>query len=420
MNLTEKSISKLAATAERQHVYDSEHRGFGVRIEPADQGGRRSYFWRVKLNGSAVFKAIGEVGSISLKDARDAARRYAGIAATWKAHGYEDPNPFAKPAKVPSAPRTTVPNFQQLVDAYCLYQVRPHANRPERAECNVLWLVKKYFAAWRDRPVDQITIDDVLHVRNGLAERQKFHQANRCTEFIRALYNWSAKSIDKKVNFWKCENPATDVHRYKESARTRFLQPEELARFNEQLQKETHADLRDFLTLAITTGARRSDIFSIKWSDLDWERKVWLVAHPKNGESYTVSLLPMACATLEHRHREALDSAQFVFPGPGRTHHLTDLKKPWQRFRAVAQIPDTHIHDLRRTVGSYLAINGTNLPTIAEVLGHKNLQSTQVYAKLNEKAAREAREAGQRKMIALMNGAKRRKQKFLTAGTVTS
>jgi hypothetical protein len=54
---------------------------------------------------------------------------------------------------------------------------------------------------------------------------------------------------------------------------------------------------------------------------------------------------------------------------------------------------------------------------IAAALGHKSMESTRIYAKLNEQATREARVAGQRKMIALMNGAKRRsKQKFLTAG----
>lgn len=220
---------------------------------------------------------------------------------------------------------------------------------------------------------------------------------------------------DKKINFWKVENPAKDVKRYDEEPRERFLQPEELARFNDCLQEEMHRDLRDFLTLAITTAARRGDILSMKWSDLSWELKNWRVTHPKNGESYTVSLLPLPLSVLKRRRAEANHSGEFVFPGPGRTGHLTDIKKPWQRFREAARIPDVHIHDLRRTVGSYLAINGTNLPTIAEVLGHKSLQSTQVYAKLNEQAAREPRGAGQRKMVQLMNGARKRTVKLLAS-----
>jgi hypothetical protein len=268
MNLTEKAVSKLTANHERQHFYDDKLDGFGVRIESIKGGGRTSFFWRRKVNGDAIFRSIGAVHSITLKDARDAAQRLNRILQEWKERQYAEPSPFAKLPKAVSLTATTVPTFEQLVNTYCINHVRPHANRPEKAECYVHWLVKKYFASWKTRPVDSITIDEVLTVRNGLAERGKLHQANRCTEFIRALYNWSSAVADKKINFWKVENPAKDVKCYDEEPRERFLQPEELARFNVCLQEETHRDLRDFLTLAITTAARRSDILSMKWSDL--------------------------------------------------------------------------------------------------------------------------------------------------------
>jgi integrase len=364
-----------------------------------------------------IFRALGEVGTITLKDARDKARRYAGMAAEWKDRKYADPNPFAKPVKVPvsTGGDRTPPTFQQLVDSYCQLRVRPHANNPTRAEINVLWMTRKYFSTWRYRPVTDIGINDMLLVRNTLAARGKQHQANRCTELIKSLYSWSCKAPDGKVNFWKCDNPAADVQHYPEEARTRFLQPGELVRFNEQLQKETHGvDLRDFLVLALATAARKSNILSMKWEDVLWERRIWRVPLSKNGSGYDISLLPVALAVLERRHREALASAVFVFPGVGTSGHLTDLKRAWNIFRKAAGISDIRVHDLRRTTGSLLAIAGVNLPTIAEVLGHRSLQSTQVYARLNEQATRAAREAGQRKMITLMAAAKRRNQKLLS------
>lgn len=198
------------------------------------------------------------------------------------------------------------------------------------------------------------------------------------------------------------------------------MQPDELARFNDLLRKETHTDLRDFLTLCLNTGARRSDIFSMRWADIQWERELWQVPFPKNGEAYDVSLLPAALIILKRRRGEIPESQQFVFPGVGRTGHLTDLKKQWHEFRKAAGIPDIRLHDLRRTTGSYLSIAGTNLPTIAAALGHRSLQSVEIYARLNNEAVRSARETGQKKMISMMHEAKRRiathKRKLLRAG----
>lgn len=53
--------------------------GFGVRVD----GARKSYFWRAKVNGRVVFKALGEFPYLPLKDARNEAKRLAGLAAEW-------------------------------------------------------------------------------------------------------------------------------------------------------------------------------------------------------------------------------------------------------------------------------------------------------------------------------------------------
>jgi integrase len=188
--------------------------------------------------------------------------------------------------------------------------------------------------------------------------------------------------------------------------RDRFLQPDELGRFNEALKTETHADLKDFLTLAITTAARRSDIFSMRWTDVKWERRVWTVPYPKNGESY--ELLPAALDVLKRRRSLVPDTAPYVFPGVGRTGHLTDLKIPWTEFRRRARIPDIRLHDLRRTTASYAAMAGVSLQQIGAALGHKSMQSTLVYAKLHNESVRAARESGQAKMLQMVRAAKRR------------
>jgi site-specific recombinase XerD len=44
---------------------------------------------------------------------------------------------------------------------------------------------------------------------------------------------------------------------------------------------------------------------------------------------------------------------------------------------------DILLHDMRRTFGSYQAITGSSLQVIGKSLGHKSIQATQIYARLN-------------------------------------
>jgi integrase len=406
MNLTEKSVSQLKATDKRQHIYDATGGGFGVRIEAADLGGRASYFWRAKVHGRAVYKSLGEVGIVTLKEGRDEAKKLAGMAIVWKNKGYPaDQNPFTvKKSEKPQA-RTQCPTFQQLRDAYLLHRIREHSGRPDKAEALVLERCK-YLEAWNDRPIDSITTEDVLAVKNGQGNHRV--TANRIVGVVSALFAWSAKSIDGKINFWNVANPAKDVSRYKEKPRERFLLPEELGKFNEALKKEPDQDLRDFIVVSLNTGARRSDVFSMRWSDVLWEMKSWRVPQPKNATPYEVTLLPVVMEVLKRRRAEIEENEAYVFPGYGRTGHLVDLKKRWQEFRKRAGVPDLRIHDLRRTCGSYLAMSGVGLQAVGQALGHKSLASTQIYARFDTSAVRQAREAGQATMVAMMRKATRR------------
>jgi len=61
----------------------------------------------------------------------------------------------------------------------------------------------------------------------------------------------------------------------------------------------------------------------------------------------------------------------------------TAIEHAWQKIRRRVGLDDVRIHNLRRTAASWLAINGSNLPVIQQMLSHKSLSSTQVYAKLS-------------------------------------
>jgi integrase len=79
-----------------------------------------------------------------------------------------------------------------------------------------------------------------------------------------------------------------------------------------------------------------------------------------------------------------------VIPGLRAGRPLDDLKKPWQRIRERAGLPDVRIHDLRRTAGSHMAQQGVPLHLIARILNHKDPSTTAIYAHFQQRHESEA------------------------------
>jgi integrase len=362
--LNEKVLEKLTAGPKRKQIMDPEVTGFGSRIESQSSGGRKSFFFCVKVNGEKYYKSLGEWPALSVKQARADAMEWAGKVAAWKRVGCPpDQSPFAKQA------RTTTPTFSELFESYITNHLKGKALHPETAEYALRLLLKNYLSSWLDTPIDKITPNDVLAAKN--AGKGKFMQ-NSIVEFVRRLYNWSSGSKDGKINFWKvADNPAKDISFHphgRKTARERFLQPDELVRFHAELKKEPHVDTRDILTLLLATGARKSNLYEMRWSDIHLELGTWHVPMSKSGEGYVVELLPAAMEVLERRERKG----EFVFPANSESKHVEDIKKRWMEFRKRAGIPDVRLHDLRRSKGAYAAISGESLQKVAGMLGHRS------------------------------------------------
>lgn len=240
-------------------------------------------------------------------------------------------------------------------------------------------------------------------------------------------------------------HPCRGMDKFKEKSRSRFVLPDEMPRLMLAMEHESNELVRDFVKLALYTGARRSNVLAMQWPDVHLERKEWQIAMTKNGEPQTVLLTPEAIEVLERRKKDAQDSKSlFVFPGSGETGHLVEPRGAWERMlargtalglvealagKATAktfdyqlaleeavdfpvqaierytplaekhglhlkhyEMRDLHIHDLRRTLGSWLAISGTSLPIIGKVLNHKTPEATKVYARLMVAPVRNAME----------------------------
>jgi hypothetical protein len=97
----------------------------------------------------------------------------------------------------------------------------------------------------------------------------------------------------------------------------------------------------------------------------------------------------------------------FIFCGRKPGKHLVNVAKAWARIRSRGGCEDVWIHDLRRTVGSWLATSGVPLNLIGAVLNHADSETTAVYARLADDSTRSVlEEHGDRLMRVAQGGMK--------------
>lgn len=155
------------------------------------------------------------------------------------------------------------------------------------------------------------------------------------------------------------------------------------------------------LRIALVSGARKSEVFKMRWADVDMESGWWKKpkATVKTGKGHEVQLPAMALDSLR-KLKEAHGDPLFPFPGKLRLDKLQAGQKPkgeeggpiqdvhelWGRIRRKLGLDDVTIHDLRHTAASVLISHGASLFEVGEALGHTQAQTTMRYAKLLREA----------------------------------
>lgn len=179
-------------------------------------------------------------------------------------------------------------------------------------------------------------------------------------------------------------NPVADIGRKKEPrGRTRFLSDEERAALLGACEKSEWPALRALVLLGLTTGARRGELISLRWSDVDLKTGRALVRDTKNGEQRTLPLTGKALEALRELKLQGSARSEHVFSNPsGFPGPFEHFDSHWYAAVERAGISDFHFHDLRHSTASMLAAQGASLLEIADVLGHKTLAMVKRYSHL--------------------------------------
>jgi integrase len=239
---------------------------------------------------------------------------------------------------------------------------------------------------WERRPLSSVTFEDVQRLRLALAERRTKTTANHIIGMIGTLYRFAIKR-----RLYRGENPAFGVDKFKVQARDRFLQPDEVGRFFQALEGEPDETMRDFFRLGLLTGARRGNLMAARWDELNFEAKTWRIGMTKNGEPHCVPLVDEALEILRRRASNA-KSVYWVFPAKSVEGHIGKgaVRTAWARITKRAELTDLNLHDLRRSLGSWMASSGATPQMTMKALGHKTIAASLIYQRMNHDPARAA------------------------------
>lgn len=376
-NFTTNKLKKLENTTEKPIDFkDATVAGLRLRLSPANKKTYRLRAWD-RHKGKTVQMVIGTFPDMTIGSARDKAQELL--------------NDISLGVDV-QAERKSIKKEQTFEELfYHWLNTWATQNRTfKEYEPRYKNYIQSYLG---DKRISEITEEAIQLWRNKVLKQKKTRgkgtisptTINRAFAIISAVYNQCMPNLP---------NPCKTIKKFKEHGRDVFFYALELDRLLAASEDVyTSVDIRDLVQLALFTGARRANILSMEWTELQFDLRRWIIPGVKfkNGKATPVVLLDEAIQILKRRKEQS--TSRYVFASDGKTGHITEPKKGWKALLERADLNSGFwLHDLRRTLGSHQAIGGTSLKIIGAALGHKSQAATNRYAHLQDAPIRESME----------------------------
>ena len=274
--------------------------------------------------------------------------------------------------------------FNAFADQYL--EVHSKQNRSYYTDCKNMDVLKRFFGG---KDMQTITALDVQRFKTERSSEVAVSTTNRALALLKSMFNRGVE--------WRklTENPCSTVKQFKENnQRLRYLEQEDMKKLLNNSQGYLHA----IVITALFTGMRKSEILGLKWKDCDFNRGLIRLTRTKNNETRTLPMSDKVKSALiaVQKHPE---SAYIFCKKNGKP--FGNVRKSFDKLLTACKIDGFRFHDLRHTYASQLVMNGVDLNTVRELLGHTSLQMTLRYAHLSPDHKRRAVDVLSRRMDAI-------------------
>lgn len=341
----------------RYRVFDTEVRGFNLLVTKT---GYKSFYLNRGINGRTERIFIGPFPDLSVEQGRMRAEVLAGEIAKGI-----DPQEERRRNKRELT-------LGELMEEY----LEQHAKKKNKSWKYDESQFRRNASQWADRKVSTITRKQINALHTRLKEERGLYSANRLLTLLRTLYNMASK-----WDLYDGRNPTHGIDKYKEPERHRYITAEEMPIFLRALDTDPDQDFKDYVMLSLFTGLRQSNVLGMRWSQISFIAKTYLIPCAKNGDPHVAQLADRSLEILERRHRDRLGGIDCVFPSPKNPNE--PRRRPayeWKNFLERAGIRNLRMHDLRHTHATWMANSGADLALIQKALGQKQSRMTLRYA----------------------------------------
>lgn len=173
-----------------------------------------------------------------------------------------------------------------------------------------------------------------------------------------------------------------------DNARIAFLTKEQAMAILKELKELGYKRLYQLSVLLLSTGARFSEVASLRWADVNDETQMIYFKSTKDGNARWIAIEPLAAEVIAGLRAEKVDSPLLIPNSVNKQYE--QMPKQWQMVvdtilpgNAMAEAKDRiTTHSLRHTHASWLAMSGLDILHIKEQLGHKTIEMTMRYSHL--------------------------------------
>jgi len=376
--------------------------GLLLRVYPS---GKKTWFFQI---GRGNREKVGKYPTITLSAARSEAKTIGGDAE--KGRDFQAERRQKRKLK------------DNTLEVYLDGPFKEHAEANIASHRDMLRAIRKGFSMVLDKPMNEISELDMAKWRRNRAD-VSIETRRRELTYLKALLNHAVSSRvipGHQLGQYRVKGTLKDGG---SESKVRFLSPEEEGRLRTALDEreaelkesrirgnawraerhqplypevspDEYADhIKPIVLLALNTGLRRGDLFTLKWDHVDLGRRqirkiISKTSHArrKAGKKLEPAVLPMSAeahSILTQCKKQRNPESDYVLPSPRSGGPLTDIKKGFEAVLAAANIKHFRFHDLRHSFASKLVMAGVDINTVRELMTHADIKMTLVYAHLS-------------------------------------
>ncbi|MCY4002149.1 MAG: tyrosine-type recombinase/integrase [Rhodospirillales bacterium] len=349
--------------ARRHDIRDDVVPGLALRLYPS---GTCTFTLASMVRGRRRYATIGDADAMTVPEARREARRLIAN--------------YTEPAVRHDGPRS--PGHPMAAFAGEFLDRQAPRWKPKTLKTNAGIMRRDILPTFGGMTVDAVTAE---HVRDWFASMStRPGIANRAMPVLSMMM--------KMAELWGYRahnsNPCRNTRRYRMKPMERFLTADEMARLNAVLTRQEFRcpDVVAIVRLLMLTGCRFSEVAALEW---DWIKGERIHLPDSKSGPRTVWLSSAARSVIDAipRYRE---DCPYLFPSVPPTRPVANIAKQWKRIRDEAELPGLRLHDLRHSFASTAAMHGVDMVTIAKLLGHALVETTERYVHLSDQSVTDA------------------------------